>query len=296
MTKEKTSSKNFLLPQNLDELTAGLRGPRLTQSQFVRLSRLVHDLSGIKLRDGKQELVKARLTKRLKALNISDFEGYLQFLEADKSRRELANMIDLISTNKTHFFRERDHFDYFQKCLLPQFKTTSLPLRIWSAGCSFGQEAYSLAILIRESMLDLARRDIKILATDISRPVLAKARQGIYEESDVAEVPPPLRRRHFRRLDSASPRRYQIVDAVRDMVRFARLNLISAWPMKGPFQAIFCRNVMIYFDKPTQEELVQRFWQLLAPGGHFFVGHSESLTGLSHAFHYVQPAVYRRSS
>ncbi|MGZ8471413.1 MAG: CheR family methyltransferase, partial [Gemmatirosa sp.] len=210
----------------------------------------------------------------------------------------LAEMVDLLTTNKTSFFREAAHFDFLRDRLLPSLGPG--PVRIWSAGCSSGEEPYTLAMVIRGLWPDAERRDVKILATDISKRVLATAAAGVYPDALLEDVPHDLLRRHWMRAsreDVARPGAaggWRAGDSLRSLITFAPLNLMGAWPMRGPFQAIFCRNVMIYFDKATQQALVNRYYDLLAPGGHLFVGHSESLSALSHGFSYVQPAVYRK--
>ncbi|MDF1504328.1 protein-glutamate O-methyltransferase CheR [Roseisolibacter sp. H3M3-2] len=267
----------------------------LSAAHFREISRTVYDIAGIQLREGKEGLVRARLAKRLRQLAIPTFDAYLDQVRADP--RELAEMIDLLTTNKTSFFRESAHFDYLRDQLLPSLGAG--PVRIWSAGCSSGEEPYTLAMVLRETWgADLGRRDVKVLATDISRRVLATAAAGVYPDALLEDVPAELRRRYWTRAETPGARGaapgWRAADALRALVTFAPLNLMGAWPMRGPFQAIFCRNVMIYFDKATQQQLVSRYYDLLAPGGHLFVGHSESLSALSHRFAYVQPAVYRR--
>jgi chemotaxis protein methyltransferase CheR len=268
----------------------------LSESQFLQIRQLVYRLCGINLIPGKEELVKSRLAKRLRALGLSGFEQYLQYVERDKSRQELASMIDALTTNKTSFFREAQHFDYLRHQVLPGIKKMKegRRLRIWSAGCSSGEEPYSIALVLREEIPDIDRWDARILATDISTKMLAKAREAIYGQEELREVPASLLQKYFTCIRIKPPRSYQVKDNVRALIRFSALNLMAAWPMKGPFQVIFCRNVMIYFDKQTQQELVNRFGELLEPGGHLFLGHSESLTGSAHAFRYVQPAVYMK--
>ena len=268
----------------------------LTAAQFREISRTVYDIAGIQLRDGKEGLVRSRLARRLRQLGLGDFGAYLELVRADA--RELAEMVDLLTTNKTSFFRESAHFDFLRDRLLPSLGPG--PVRLWSAGCSSGEEPYTLAMVIRDAWPDADRRDVKILATDISRRVLATAAAGVYPEALLEDVPPDLLRRHFTRAAREAVTRpgatggWRASDALRSLVTFAPLNLMGAWPMRGPFQAIFCRNVMIYFDKATQQALVERYYDLLAPGGHLFVGHSESLSALTHRFSYVQPAVYRK--
>jgi chemotaxis protein methyltransferase CheR len=265
----------------------------LTERQFRHVRERLYALAGINLLPGKEGLVRARLGKRLRALGLATFEEYLDRVEGDASGRELRAFIDALTTNKTSFFREPQHFDFLAARVLPACAEAGRA-RIWSAGCSSGEEAYTIAMVMRETIPDVERMDARVLATDISERVLARAREGVYEHELMRDVPVPLARKYFACVRQEAPRAYRAGDALRALVRFARLNLMEAWPMRGPFDAIFCRNVMIYFDRPTQERLVGRFWELLAPGGHLFVGHSESLTALDHRFRYVQPAVYVR--
>ncbi|RPI28128.1 MAG: protein-glutamate O-methyltransferase CheR [Acidobacteria bacterium] len=264
--------------------------PNLTSDQFDKIRALLYRLCGINLVPGKEGLVKTRLTKRLRVLGLKSFEGYLKHLEANPS--EITTMVDFLTTNKTSFFREIHHFDYLRDSFLPPYKEKPCRIRFWSAGCSSGEEAYSVAILFKEEFSDLRRWDIRILATDISTRMLQKARDAVFEEDCLQEVPGLWRQKYFLCCQNKEPRRYGIRDDIKAMVRLARLNLMDEWPMRGPFDVIMCRNVMIYFDKPTQEKLVGRFWDLLAPGGLLLVGHSESLTTFPHKFHYAQPAVY----
>ncbi len=264
----------------------------LTARQFEKLSQVVHNSCGIKLRTGKEALVRSRLIKRLRALGMSSFKEYFTYLEQDKTGQELRCMIDAITTNKTSFFREIDHFTYLQQHVIPALKGRRV--RLWSAGSSSGEEAYSLAILLREELRDIDRMDVKILATDISLRMLEKARVAIYDEESLRAIPPLLVKKYFDRFRNGSTYQFRVKDAVRLMVRQGWLNLIDQWPLKGPFNAIFCRNVMIYFDRPTQQALINRFWDLLEPGGHLFVGHSESLSATAHTFSYVRPAIYRK--
>ena len=261
----------------------------LTAGQFERITRLLHAHAGIRMRPGKEGLVRARLAKRLRALELSDFEAYLSHVESQHDRAEFAEMIDALTTNKTSFLRESAHFDYLREHVLD---TLTGSVRLWCAGCSTGEEPYTLAMLLAASYENLAARDVRILATDISARVLATAKAGVYPADGLSDVPAEWRQRYWtRRLDDGRDV-YAASPVLRRHVGFARLNLMESWPMRGPFDAILCRNVMIYFDKPTQQRLIERFWALLRPGGHLFVGHSESLSGLKHRFRYVQPAVY----
>ncbi len=266
----------------------------LDQQQFGKISRKLYDLCGIKLHSGKEELVKARLNRRLQALGIRSFAEYTKYVEQDDSGKELAVMVDLLTTNKTNFFREQQHFDFMRKFVVPTLKNTQRSFRIWSAGCSSGEEPFSIAFLLREEASDNDLRDVRILATDISARMLAKARAAVFEQAVLSDVPARMLEKYFDRVCTDTPQSYRVKGRARALVRFARLNLMDHWPMRGLFDVIFCRNVMIYFDKATQENLVNRFWQYLKSGGYLFVGHAESMASLSHPFQYVQPAIYRK--
>ena len=268
-----------------------LMSVELTEKQFRKVSRLIYRLCGINLKDGKQALVRSRLMKRLRALHLPSFDAYLKYVDGDSGLQELSFLIDVITTNKTSFFREPEHFNFLRDKILPGLN--SRKQRFWTAACSSGEEPFSLAILLREHTLDIDLKDVKILATDISTSMLEKARTAIYREEELRDIPHNLLQKYFIRVQGPG-QVYQVKDNLRTMVRLARLNLMDSWPMKGPFDVIFCRNVMIYFDKPTQETLINRFWSFLEPGGYLFVGHSEGLSAISHKFHYVRPAVYRK--
>ena len=264
----------------------------ISAQQFDKISRLVYQISGIDLHEGKEELVKARLLKRLRHLKISGFDRYLKYMANDKSGEELRAMVDVLTTNKTHFFRESEHLDFLRDKIVPQFGKG--PVRIWSAGCSSGEEPYSIAIVLCETIPEIGKHDIKILATDISDRMMEKARQGIYDGETLKTVKPLLKQKYFESTKVGSGRHYRVISQLQSLVSFAKLNLMEDWPMRGPFEAIFCRNVMIYFDKPTQEKLVKRFWFMLREGGYLLIGHSESLTFMTHDYRYLQPAVYQK--
>lgn len=266
---------------------------QLTTDHFGKIRHLLHTLCGINLAEGKEALVKARLLKRLRVLSMGSFEDYMHYVEGDSSGRELAMLVDVLTTNKTSFFREMPHFDFLHKNILPTLQKKN-KLRIWSAACSSGEEPYSIAIQLHDSLSNLGRRDVRILATDISTTMVDTAQEAIYPEETLADIPDHLKPKYFSRLSTQPPHSYRVVDKVRQLVGFSRLNLMGPWPMKGPFDIIFCRNVMIYFDKATKERLIRRFYDLLAPGAYLFIGHSESLSGISHAYNYVQPAIYMR--
>jgi chemotaxis protein methyltransferase CheR len=263
----------------------------LNQSQFTSISELVHRVCGIHLHPGKFGLVRTRLGRVVREAGMHDIDAYLAHATRDASGREAARLVDALTTNKTSFFREPKHFDLLRKRLLAELWVRDRPLRVWSAGCSSGEEAYTLAIVLDEELGSAGAA--RILATDISARMLAHARRGVYGEEALRDVPAMSRVRYFSPVNGPD-RAAEVGPRLRSMIRFAQLNLMDPWPMTGPFDLICCRNVMMYFDKETQQALVDRFWHMLAPGGYFFGGHSESFAALGHRFRYVQPAVYCR--
>jgi chemotaxis protein methyltransferase CheR len=278
-------------------LAVGASGVDDLDEAFPRLSGLMRDLSGVTLPDRKAGLVRARLARRLRVLRLSGFQSYADMVESAEGADERALMVDLLTTNKTSFFRESAHFDYLRDALASSLDPARV--RVWSAGCSTGEEAYTLSVVLRAALP--AGADLRILATDISSRVLRAAEAAEYPDGQVADVPERYRSALLERAprpvgggQASDEPRWRVRREVREHVTIARLNLLERWPMRGPFDAIFCRNVMIYFDGPTRATLVRRFASLLAPGGHLFVGHSESLHALDHGLRYVRPAVYGR--
>ncbi len=268
----------------------------LSDEDFAWIAKRLHTQCRIHLGDGKREMVHARLGKRLRDLGMRSYEDYLHYLQTDLSGEELKIMVDLLTTNLTFFLREAPHFQYLRDTLIPRWLGEKKNrLRVWSAGCSSGEEAYSLAMLMMENMLPEKLTDTLILATDISARMLEKARTGVYPATALREVPPHWRAAYFSSGRQGKELGYRVNELPRRLVRFRPLNLAGPWPMQGRFDLIFCRNVMIYFDVPTQEELVQRFHDALHPGGILVVGHSESLTRIRHPLRYIQPSVYQRA-
>jgi chemotaxis protein methyltransferase CheR len=272
----------------------------LRDIDYEKISRLVYEQCGINLHEGKKELVKARLGKRLREGNFKSFGEYYRHVLTDEGTAELISMIDSLSTNLTYFFREESHFQTLRNILKLQVNPAkqdglSEKMRIWSAGCSTGEEPYSLAMTIHES-LNGCQGDVKIMATDISTRVLHTADKGIFGKERLNNVPPAILKKYFQMGFGACEGQFLIKKSIRDMVQFSRFNLMDTPPSNYRFDIIFCRNVMIYFDKPTQEGLVNRFYRCLNRGGYLFVGHSESLTGLSHQLKYIEPSVYRKQA
>jgi len=279
--------------------TLALNNVVLSEKDFSRISKLVYDHCGINLHEGKRELVRARLAKRLRLGKFRTFQEYMEHVLNDKTGREFSILIDSLSTNLTSFYRESQHFEFIQSEFLPSLfqkkrKLHNYRIRAWSAGCSSGEEPYTMAIVLLEAIQGLGRWDMKILATDISTSMLEIAKTGIYNAKRVAPVPSLQKQKYFLPNRRNGEKLFEINKTLRDIVVFRYLNLMKQWPMKGPLDFIFCRNVIIYFDKQTQARLINRFWDLLDSGGILFTGHSESLTGIDHSFKYVRPTIYMK--
>lgn len=259
---------------------------------FPRIKHFLEEVSGIQLNERKIALVRARLTRRLRATGISGFGEYMELVESAGGDEERIRMIDLLTTNKTSFFRETAHYEFLRDQVLPSWNARSgRGPTVWSAGCSTGAEPYSLAMLFNGGLDAGVASNTRILATDLSTEMVRRTMEGRYSRDELTGVSPEFLRRWWRR-DGAD--HLTAAPELRRMVRAAHLNLMGRWPMKGPFDLISCCNVMIYFDRPTRSSLVQRYRALLAPGGHLMVGHSESLNGMNEGFAYVKPAVYRK--
>lgn len=263
----------------------------LTAEDFQAIVAMVRKSSGIVLTAGKRELVYSRLRRRLRALNLDSFAAYRAIVEGPDGDAERVRMINAITTNLTGFFRERHHFDFLGNELLPNLPRTNRRLRVWSAGCSSGEEPYTLAMTLRGAMPDIDRWDARILATDIDTDMVALGAAGRYPMERTAAIPAELRRAHVKRIDSET---VEMGPELKSLIAFRSLNLLGPWPMKGQFDVIFCRNVVIYFDKATQRTLFDRFAELLVPNGHLFVGHSETLHNITDRFDHIGRTIHRR--
>jgi chemotaxis protein methyltransferase CheR len=269
-----------------------------SNADFQFLARLAYEHAGISLAESKRNLVYGRLSRRLRALGLTSFGQYREYLEGDDS--EIERFINSISTNHTKFFREAHHFAHFRTGVAETFaqqdqKKIARRLRVWSAGCSSGEEPYTIALVLRREMTDLNRHDVRILATDIDTDILAKASRGEYSAEALDHVPDPFCR-YFKPTEESDGATIRIAREVRSLITFRPLNLMESWPMKGPFDAIFCRNVMIYFDAPTKSKLIERFIRLIKPGGWLYIGHSESLLGSHPGLHLMGRTIYRRDA
>lgn len=264
----------------------------ITTEEFHRFRALIYDESGISLSEQKKSLLASRLSKRLRDLDLATFSEYYAKVTKDQTREEFTRMLDLISTNKTDFFREPKHFEFLRERVIPELERTK-SIRIWSSACSTGEEPYTIAMTLLENVQHPAQWDFKILASDLSTRVLAKAASGTYDEERVRDVPPDIVKRHFLRGRGESTGLLKVKPHLADMIRFQRLNLMDdEFPIKSPLDLIFCRNVMIYFDRPTQETLVNKFYRYLKPGGYLLIGHSESLQWVTHPFKSIAPTIY----
>lgn len=267
--------------------------PALNASEYQKISQLAYEHFGLDLRGGKQSLIVARLGKKLRELGLGSFQHYYDYVKADRSGAALAGMVDQLTTNHTSFFREPRHFDFLRKTIFPALRSRSR-IYLWSAACSSGEEPYSIAMSLLEEAPREAALKVKIKATDISTRMLEKAVAGNYPVERVDGIPDLLLQRYLVKGQGNDSGAFQFRKEVRAMIGFERLNLMDTLPEDYCCSVIFCRNIMIYFDKPTQESLIKRLSAHIEDGGYLFIGHSESLNSLSHGLEYVCPATYRK--
>ncbi|WP_428645129.1 CheR family methyltransferase [Roseibium sp.] len=269
----------------------------LSLADFRYLSSVVYDQTGIVLKDHKINMVYSRLARRLRELGLTSFNDYCRLLESERGTEETGFLINAITTNLTKFFRENHHFEHLADVALKEAaaaasRTGLRRLRIWSAGCSSGEEPYSIAMTLLSRFPRLREWNAKILATDLDTAMVARGRAGRYADRDLENVPASLRKRYFS--GSTSAGETAASDDLRALITFKQLNLLSSWPMTGPFDAIFCRNVMIYFDEATKTGLIDRFATMLKPGGWLYIGHSETLLDTGGKFQLMGRTIYRR--
>lgn len=267
----------------------------ITDQEFRDLTTYVHQHYGIDL-SKKRVLIEGRMSNMLTSHGMTTFRQYMDFLFADKSGQEMTQLLNKLTTNYTYFRRETEHFDYLMSTVLPYFEQTrtSHVLQIWSAGCSSGQEPYTMAMHISDYFGSRKPSwDTVILASDISENAMGKAKQAIYTAEEIKDVPPGWRSKYFVDLHNGS---YQVTEAIRNEVVFRKINLMEPFQFKKPFDLIFCRNVMIYFDSPTKDRLVNKFYDWTADTGYLFIGHSESINREATRYTYLQPAIYQKRS
>jgi chemotaxis protein methyltransferase CheR len=270
-----------------------------SDADFRSLSQYAYDQAGIVLADSKRNLVYGRLSRRLRALRLTTFRQYRERLNEDPS--ELESFINAISTNLTKFFRESHHFEHLRTHVAIPFVQESQGkigrrLRVWSAGCSTGEEPYTVAVVLKREIRDIERHDVKILATDIDTEVLNRGARAEYPRSSIDDVPKTYRDFFQSAGSDRAGENVTLRNDIRNLITFRRLNLMERWPFTGNFDAIFCRNVMIYFDNPTKAALVERFTEKIKPGGWLYIGHSESLIGSHPGLKLVGRTIYRREA
>ncbi len=280
------------------EVLPGQWAPRMSETQFNCFRDLAKAHAGISLPGHKRNMVYRRVSKRVTALGLKSFGAYRDLLLGADAVGELQHFVNALTTNKTEFFRENHHFEHFSSVVLPGLrqragKQARPKLRVWSAGCSSGQETYSIAMSLAETFADLARWDAKILGTDIDTNVIEFARRAVYSDAEVQSIPPKLRDKFIETLPGDTGHGL-MAEGLRSLATFNQLNLHGPWPMKGKFDAIFCRNVIIYFDVPDQRRLFERFADCLCEGGFVYIGHSESLYKVTERFRPIGQSIYQR--
>lgn len=271
---------------------------RFTDRDFKYLRELVSRETGIVITESKRQMIYSRLSRRLRSLNLRDFRDYCLIVEEDIDG-ELNSFINAITTNLTSFFREPHHFDYLKDVVVPgllEKNASTRRIRVWSAGCSTGEEPYSIAMTMAEALPPESGWDWRILATDIDTEVLAKAEQGIYPQERAAAFGQSLLKRWFRRGNGENQGMIQVAPELRKQVTFRKQNLMEEWPVRGPIDVLFCRNVVIYFDKDTQRRIFAKFAALMEQGACLFIGHSESLYKVSEHFELLGQTIYRKKT
>ncbi|MBC2455672.1 CheR family methyltransferase [Clostridium beijerinckii] len=267
----------------------------ITEKEFAQLSNYIKENYGINLREEKKMLVIGRLHNVLAEHNIEDFSQYYQYVVSDKSGKAVSTLLNKITTNHTYFMREKAHFDYLREKVLPYLVNSvrDKDLRIWSAGCSSGEEAYTIAMILSEFFKqEKLWWDKKILATDISEKVLGIAKNGIYHKEQIAPLPEMWKKIYLKKYDEEN---FVFSENIKNEIIYRKFNLMEeVFPFKKKFHVIFCRNVMIYFDNRTKNELIRKFYNSMECGGYLFIGHSESLSGDTAGFKYIMPSVYRK--
>lgn len=265
----------------------------LKDEEFKAITDYIKAHYGVNLTQ-KKPLVEGRLSNYIANLGYNNYMDYFEFAKADKAGDEMVNLINKLTTNHTYFLRESEHFDFYRDTVLPWIDKTlkATDLRVWSAGCSSGQEPYTLSMITQDYLgMDAKNWDHTILASDISNKVLTTAKEGIYAKEDLSDIPPQWIKKYF---VPKGDNHYMVTEAMRKSVAYRNLNLLSPFSFKKPFQTIFCRNVMIYFDTPTKNQVINKFYDALMPGGYFMIGHSESLSACDHKFKYIKPALYQK--
>jgi chemotaxis protein methyltransferase CheR len=268
----------------------------LNDGDFTLLVKIVKEHTGIVIGDNKRQMLYARLAKRLRKMGMTSFHQYIDLLNGPEGGDELGHCLNAVTTNLTKFFREIHHFEHLEQVALPEIcakrAATGRKLRIWSAGSSSGEEPYTLAMVLQSAVPDLARWDAKILASDIDTDMVRRGAEGIYDARAIEGIPDRMRR--YLDMNSPAPGQMRVNDVLRPLIAFKPLNLLAPWPMKGKFDIIFCRNVVIYFDQETQAKLFNRFADIIADDGYLYIGHSESLFHVCDRFKAIGKTIHRK--
>jgi chemotaxis protein methyltransferase CheR len=272
---------------------------KLSSSDFKKLSEFIYTNYGIKMPEAKRIMLQSRLQKRLRALSMDNFNEYIEYVFSKEGQsHEVINMIDVVSTNKTDFFREPVHFDYINTYIIPSIigsKTSSTTIKVWSAGCSSGEEPYTLAITFEELKQYYPGLSYQIHSSDISSVKLQEAMNAIYKEDKIDNLPLHIKRKYFLKSKNREEKKVRIIPDIRQKISFSRLNLMDGtYGINEKFDIIFCRNVLIYFDRETQEDVINKLCTALKPGGYFFLGHSESITNFNVPLKQIKPTFFQR--
>lgn len=273
---------------------------RMSDKDFKRLSQFITEHTGIKLPEAKKVMLQSRLQKRLRELNLDNYKDYVDFVFSEEGlQNEIIHMLDVVSTNKTDFFREPVHFEFLEKNVVPEYVRqfpVSRQMKIWSAGCSSGEEVYTIAITLEESKEQYPGFDYRILGTDISTDILRKAINAVYKEEKVETVPDKLKKKYLLRSKDRKLKKVRVVSDLRNKASFKRLNFMdTTYNIAEEFDVIFCRNVLIYFNRETQEKVINRLCMKLRKGGYFFIGHSESIMGMDVPLKQIKPTIFART-
>jgi len=271
---------------------------KMTEKDFLRLSQFIFNEYGIKMPPAKKIMLQSRLQKRLRELNIPSYKEYTDFVFSKEGQAEIIHMIDVVSTNKTDFFRESTHFDFMISDVLPELHDVvqiRRPIKVWSAGCSSGEEPYTIAIVMNEFAEKRANFDYSIFASDISTIMLEKGATAVYTEDRIAVIPNSLKKKYFLKSKDRNAKTVRIMPLLRHKVQFHRVNFMdNSYNVNDTFDIIFCRNVLIYFDRETQESVINKLCRHLRKDGFFFLGHSESITAINVPLKQIKPTIFRK--
>ncbi|MEE4196755.1 MAG: protein-glutamate O-methyltransferase [Bacteroidales bacterium] len=283
----------------VDQTLNQIFNAKMTSDDFDRLSKFIYQQSGIKMPPVKQVMLQSRLQKRLRELKITSFKEYADFVFSEEGqKKEIIHMLDVVSTNKTDFYREPVHFDFLTENILPEHIAThriNSKFKVWSAGCSSGEEPYTIAITLNEFKRNHSSFDYSILGTDISTQILQKAVMAVFKEERILNIPLEIKRKYFLRSKNRIQKTVRVIKELRDKVEYRRLNFMDeSYTITDVYDVIFCRNVLIYFNRDKQEQVINKLCTKLKPGGYLFIGHSESILGMDVPLQQIKPTIFKR--